>query len=530
MKKRLIATLSASIAITAAFSSFAIAQTKAPLSILRVQDADNYDPIRSTATAMVEVMAMLGDTLLSMDFDLKTVQPGLAETWDVSEDGRTYTFNLRKDVKFCDGRPMTAEDVVYSLQRWQDPEKRSPTAFRGGLVKNISAKDDYTLIYELEEPYSDLLPQLTMPFSTVIDKNSVEALGENFGVQGFNATGPYCWESWQPRQEMRLSKNPHYNWGPSFYQNPSPQIDEIVWKIIPEANTMMAAIQSRQADASYTVAPIAFQMMEQTPGINISKQDNYTYDMFMGFKVDKPVVSDPAIRKAVNAAVNKEGITQANYFGYGKTLKSLLNPSVMDFDEKSIELMPIYDPEAAKLILEEAGWKLGSDGVREKDGQKASFTAYGLRANRIATASEAMQADLRKVGIDMKIQLWDPTVGWGKLATQEFDAFFINYPAMTALEAIGLYFPSRQMPTPNRMNWNDSETDELIRLASITTDANERKEALAKLQRKLTEANVWVPLSSEPMWLITTDRVEGARAHGLYGGGIYKGLDMRLTR
>lgn len=530
MREKLITSLSLSLLMMGALGSYAAAQTKAPLSILRVQDADNYDPIRSTATAMVEVMAMLGDTLVSMDFDLKTVQPGIAETWGISEDGRTYTFNLRKDVKFCDGRPMTAEDVVYSLQRWQNPEKRSPTAFRGGQVKNISAKDDYTVIYELQEPYSDLLPQLTMPFSTIIDKNSVEKLGENFGVQGFNATGPYCWKSWQPRQEMHLTKNPHYNWGPSFYQNPSPQIDEIVWKIIPEANTMMAAIQSKQADASYTVSPIAFQMMEQTPGINISKQDNYTYDMFMGFKVDKPVVSDPAIRKAVNAAVNKEGITQANYFGYGKALKSLLNPSVMDFDEKSSELMPAYDPEAAKLILEEAGWKLGSDGIREKDGQKASFVAYGLRANRIATASEAMQADLRKVGIDMKIQLWDPTVGWGKLATQEFDAFFINYPAMTALEAIGLYFPSRQMPTPNRMNWNDPETDELIRQASITTHAAERKDALAKLQRKLTEANVWVPLSSEPMWLITTDRVEGARAHGLYGGGIYKGLDMKLTR
>ncbi len=530
MKKYIISGLAASVATFGLAGTTALAQTKAPMSILRIIDADNYDPIRSTATAMVEVMFMLGDTLVSMDYDLKTIQPGLAEKWDISDDGRTYTFHLRKDVKFCDGRPMTADDVVYSIQRWQDPEKRSPTAFRGGQVKSVSAKDDYTVIYEMEEPYSDLLPQLTMPFSTIVDKNSVEELGENFGVQGFNGTGPYCWVSWQPRQELRLTKNPHYTWGPSFYESKSPQVDEIVWRIIPEANTMMAAIQSRQADVSYTIAPIAFQMMENTPGLNVSKQDNYVYDLFMGFKVDKPVVSDPAIRKAVNAAINKEAITQAVYFGHGKPLKSLLNPSVADYDEESAKFMPSYDPEAAKVILEEAGWKVGADGIREKDGQKAVFTVYGLRNGQNPAASEAMQADLRKVGIDMNIQLWDATVGWGKLATQEFDAFYMAYPSMTALEAIGLYFPSKQAPTPNRMNWKDQETDDLIKKASTTTDPEVRKEALAELQRNLTEANVWVPLAGEPMWLITTDRVEGARAHGLYGSGLHKGLDLKLTR
>ena len=530
MRKYLTATLVAGVAASAVLSGAAYAQTKAPLSILRVIDADNYDPIRSTATAMVEVMAMLGDTLVSLDFDMKTVKPGLAEAWSVSEDGKTYTFNLRKDVKFCDGRPMTAADVVYTIERWQNPEKRSPTAFRGGKVKSITAKDDYTVIYELEEPYSDLLPQLTMPFSTIVDKATVEKLGENFGVQGFNGTGPYCWVSWQPRQELKLKKNPNYTWGPSFYKNPSPQVDEIVWRVIPEANTLMAAIQARQADMTYYMPPIALTTMESMPGINVSKQENYIYDMFMGFKIDKPVVSDPIIRKAVNMATNKAAITQAVYFGHGKEMKSLVNPAIIDFDPESAKLMPAFDQDAANKMLDEAGWKMGGDGIREKDGQKATFLVYGLRNATNPTVSEAMQADLRKIGIDMKIQLWDATVGWGKMATQEFDAFYMNYPALTALEAIGLYFPSRQAPTPNRMNWKDPATDELIRKAATTTSKEERHEALATLQRNLTEANVWVTLSSEPMWLISGDRVEGAKAHGIYGAGIYKGLDISLKR
>lgn len=99
----------------------AVAQQKAPLSILRIIDADNYDPIRSTSTSAAEAMYMLADTLVTVDFDMKTIKPGLAESWTVSPDGKTYSFKLRKDVKFCDGRPMTVDDVVYSLKRWDRP-------------------------------------------------------------------------------------------------------------------------------------------------------------------------------------------------------------------------------------------------------------------------------------------------------------------------------------------------------------------------------------------------------------------------
>ncbi|PIK72260.1 peptide ABC transporter substrate-binding protein, partial [Methylobacterium frigidaeris] len=198
----------------------ALAQTKAPLTILRVIDADRYDPVRSTATSASEVLFMLADTLVSLDFDMKTVKPLLAKSWTASADGRTYTFDLRQDVKFCDGRPMTAEDVVYSLKRWIDPATRSPVASRAGKVKDIRATDDHTVVYELQEPFSDLLYQLTQSFGSVVDKNTVEKLGQNFGVQGFNATGPYCWVSWTPRQDLVLKKNPHYNWGPPIYKNP----------------------------------------------------------------------------------------------------------------------------------------------------------------------------------------------------------------------------------------------------------------------------------------------------------------------
>ena len=120
------------------------------ITIVREIDSDRYDPHRSTARGASEVLFMLADTLVSLDYDMKTVTPGLADSWSVSEDGKTYTFKLRQDVKFCDGKPMKAEDVVYSLKRWIDPETKSPVRWRAGKVADIAATDDYTVEYKLK--------------------------------------------------------------------------------------------------------------------------------------------------------------------------------------------------------------------------------------------------------------------------------------------------------------------------------------------------------------------------------------------
>ncbi|NDV89158.1 ABC transporter substrate-binding protein [Aurantimonas aggregata] len=529
LKSVLAATGALALAATTAAPAFAQQQQPGQLTVLRTIDADNYDPIRSTATAAAEIVYLLADTLVSVDFDMQTVQPLLAESWEVSDDGLTYTFKLRQDVKFCSGRAMTAEDVVFSFERWLSPESSSPTKFRAGNVAEIRAINDHTVEYRLNEPYSDLLFQLALSFASVVDRESVEELGENFGVQGFGGTGPYCWNSWTPRQEVVLDKNPHYTWGPPIYENGTPQVERMVWRVIPEANTMMAAVQTGQADMTYYMAPFAIESLRAIPTLTVQQQDNYLYDNFVGFKTDKPVMNDPAMRRAINQAVNRDALAQAAFFGLGTALHSLLNPKVIDYDPATAELTPAYDPDAAIATLEEAGWELGSDGVRVKDGQRAEFLLYGIRNTQNPVMMEGMQADLRRIGVEMEIQLWDGTAAWGRLATQEFDAFVLSYPYVTATEALSLYFRSTQMPTPNRMNWNNEETDRLIDEARQATDDETRKAAIGAAQRQLVEADVWMPIVSQPMILVSGQRVEGARPHGIYGAGIYKGLDISLT-
>lgn len=530
MRKLLAGAMLALAAALPAGDALAQAAPRNTLVVLREIDADNYDPIRSTARGAGEVVYMMSDTLVSLDWDMRTVRPGLAERWEISPDGKTYTFHLRRDVTFCDGRPMTAQDVAYSIMRWVDPANRSPVRWRAGPVREVRAVDDYTVEYELTEPFGELLYQLTLFFASIVDRNTVERLGQNFGSQGFNGTGPYCWVSWTPRQELVLQRHPNYRWGPPIYQNPSPQVERVIWRVIPEANTRLAALQTGQGDVTQYIPNIAIQQLRNVPTIRMTRQENYFWDYFLGFKVDKPVVSDPAIRRAVNLAVNRAAIVQAVWFGNATPANAYLNPNTAGYDEQAARLVPQFNPDQARRVLDEAGWRPGPDGIRVKDGQRATFLLYGLQTTESRQYTEAIQADLRRVGIEMRIQLWDATVGWGRLATQEFDAFVMSYPYISATDGFALYFDSRNRPTPNRMNWADPRTDAALNTAKTALDAATRQAAIAEAQRIIAENNVWLPIARENLWLAASQRTEGARAHGIYGVGLYKGLDIRLTR
>ena len=530
MRKILGGLLLAAAAAMPAGDAMAQAAPRNTLVIMREIDADNYDPPRSTARGAGEIIYMMSDTLVSLDFDMRTVRPGLAERWEISPDGKTYTFHLRRDVTFCDGKPMTADDVVYSINRWIDPATRSPVRWRAGPVKEIRARDAHTVEYELTEPFGELLYQLTLFFGSIVDRNTVERLGQNFGVQGFNGTGPYCWSSWTPRQELVLTRHPNYRWGPPIYQNPSPQVERVVWRVIPEANTRLAAIQTGQADVTQYIPYVALNQPRAVPTVRMSQQPNYFWDHFMGFKVDKPVVNDPAVRRAINLAVNRPAIVQATWFGAAQPADAYLNPNVTGFDPEAARMVPQFNPDEARRVLDEAGWRAGPDGVRVKNGERASFLVYGLQTAEARRYLEAIQADLRRIGIDMRVQLWDATVGWGRLATQEFDAFVMSYPYISATDGFALYFDSRNRPTPNRMNWADPRTDELLTRAKTALNEADRLAAIQEAQRVIASNYVWLPIARESLWVAASQRVEGARAHGIYGIGLYKGLDIRLTR
>ncbi len=509
----------------------ALAQAPNSLTIVREVDSDRYDPPRSTARAGSEVLFMLGDTLVSLDFDMKTVKPGLAESWTVSPDGKTYTFKIRNDVSFCDGKKMTAQDVVYSIKRWADPATRSPVSWRAGPIDDVVATDDYTVEYRLKAPYSELLYQLTFSFGIIVDKANVEALGADFGVKGFNGTGPYCWVEWRPRNDLKLKRNPNYKWGPPVYENRGPaHIEEIVWRIVPEETTRLAAVMTGQSQVTQYVPYSGLAQIRANRNLRIVETKEAFWTYFIGFKIDKAGIDDPLVRRALVMAVDQESISKDINYGETEPAYSYVSQLAQDWD-------PAYDSKLIKTnvaeankLLDQAGWVKGADGFRTKNGQKLSPLAYGFAGSTWQKLMESVQGDLRKVGVDMRVQMFDATVAWGKLATQEFDMFGMSYPYITAGDALNLYFRSGNVPTPNRMNWKDPKTDELLNKGMTATNMADRAKAFSEVIAQVHDAAVWIPLYHEPMKIAASARLAPFKAHNIYGSGLYKGLDLKFTR
>ncbi|OZI37422.1 peptide ABC transporter substrate-binding protein [Bordetella genomosp. 10] len=493
------------------------------VTILRELESERYDPPRTTARGAAEVLFMAGDTLVGLDYDMKTPVPAVVKSWTVSPDGLTYTFQLRQDVTFCSGKKMTAKDVVATYDHWLDPETKGLEKWRAGPVDSITAPDDYTVVYKLKQPYNELLTQMAHYMHTIINIDQVKALGKDFGVKAFDGTGPYCFVSWTPRDQVVLKRHEGYDWGPAIYKDPRPKVDRIVWKIVPEESTRLTAVQGGQADLSRYLPQWSIKDLKADKRLSVSKADPFYWTFFLGFKLDKPVLADVNVRRALNLAINRKALTEAITFGEATPATSMLATSTPAGKNEYFR----YDPAEANRLLDAAGWKMSSDGYRYKDGQKLSILHYGI-AGYWKDILEAVQGDMKKVGAELRVQLFDSTAAWGKLATQEFDEFSMSFGYMSTGEALNSYFLSSSIPVPNRMNWRDADTDRWLAEGAASLDPAKADATLSQALTKLSEAAVWIPLYHDSLYLVAGQRLKPVRAHGIFGTGTYKGLDIEL--
>jgi peptide/nickel transport system substrate-binding protein len=295
-----------------AFGYAAPAAADGTVVIGRRLEARNYDPHQIIHSGTGEVLALIGDTLVGIEDDLKTLSPAIAESWSASPDGLTYTFKLREDVTFCSGRKMTAKDVEATFTRWLDPATKSGDKGLIGPVQNVEATGPYTVVFHLSAPYADLLVQLSEPYASIINIDEAKALGVEFGAKHFDGTGPYCWDYWRPRDEMSLTSHAGYKWGPTSYKNKgAPKISRLILKLIPEENSRVASLAAGDSDISFTIPPSAMKQFRADPTFGIAEPRAFGWIGFMGMKIHRPLMADPVIRKAINMAVDRNAIVDA---------------------------------------------------------------------------------------------------------------------------------------------------------------------------------------------------------------------------
>ena len=396
-----------------------------------------------------DIVNMFQDTLVALDWDGRTPIPYLAKSWTVSPDGKTYTFKLRDDVTFCSGKKFTADDVVFTFKRLKIPEIKGPFAWRAGNIKDLRAPDPYTVEYELAEPFSELLLQLTMFTNVIHNKENVEALGKDYGVKGADGTGPWCFDSWQPRTEIVLKRHDAYRWGPSMYKNKGPVKFE---KLVDQDRA--GGFQPGRRDDGRPVrhhAPVPAAVHRPGQGradADRSPRPSPNFQLlYFGFKTTRPMVADKRVREAMSIAIDRAAIAKAILLGNADPAFTIVDPAALDHDPTTGIVK--QDVERARKLLDEAGWKPGADGIREKDGVKLAPRVYYTANANSARVAEAIQGYLRKIGVHWQLQPWDSTIAPVKMAEQDYEIWSVTVPYLSAGDLMNIYFdsPTSRRPT-----------------------------------------------------------------------------------
>lgn len=454
--------------------------------------------------------------------------PGLAEDWDISEDGLTYTYNLREGLLFDDGTPLTAEDVEFTLTLLHDPSYPGSTDITeakvvGGLdykngdaenVSGIRVIDEKTIEVTTEEVNARSLRLLGGQvlqkdyYGKGYEKGNLDYLSE-LHLKPVGA-GPFRFVEYLPGQEIRFEANEH------FYDG-KPEVAHFIYKTL-EGDSQQF-FQTGELDYSSLAANqdnYEFLQASEFADTNIYTSSAYGY---MSFNHEKELFKDPKVRQAFTIGLDRQTIIDAYYQGYAQVANVPVSPTSWAYTDEvgSTE----YDPEQAKQLLEEAGWSAGSDGIREKDGEKLVvyyFTsAGGLGDVLIPIAKE----NYKELGIDLQVEQMDFNALLARVDKGDHDLASFS-TTMLADPYDGVANFHSKSPSTTFKGFGSDEIDGLIDATVATNDVDERKEAFENLYKALEEDPPVILMSYTKVLSGTNARVEGFEPNG------YRGISSSL--
>lgn len=444
------------------------------------RDAETLDHIKTSWYS--DALIYIFDRLVTRDYNFN-YKPGLAESWETSEDGLTWTFHLRKGVKFHDGKPFTAEDVKWTIDTIKNPDTASPFAGDLAAIKEVVVKDDYTVDIVLNYPFPNLLFNLSNTASGIANREAYEKYGDEYGTKYVIGTGPYMFKEWVKGDRIVLVKNPDYNWGPEWMSNRGPAlIDKIVLRTIPEENSRLMELETGGVHILRNVPATFVEKLQNNPDIKIVK-GSATKLGYLAYACDKEPFTDVRVRRAINHAVNREDIIKYVFRGVGQPAYGYLPPALKDeYYEDSEKDAYKYDPEKAKQLLVEAGYP---------DGLKLTLSSdNSTESSRLA---QVLENQLKQVGIETEIQLYDSS-SYTAMLKEGKQELFIRLYSWPNADILDWFLLSSQFPYPNHSRWLDDKTDEMIKKAARMPTWEQRAEEYKKVQKYLIEQAVWCPI------------------------------------
>jgi peptide/nickel transport system substrate-binding protein len=367
-------------------------------------DAGCVDPQQTASNDSIYVSRQLVDSLTDQDPATGKIVPWLASSWDISADGTAYTFHLRKGVTFSDGTAVDAQAVKANFDsvRKLGAKAGLATSYLSGYA-GTTVVDPLTAKVSFKRPNAQFL-QASSTFSLgLVAKASIAKPADQRCTGGVIGSGPFVFQSYQANQRIVLTKRPGYGWGSPLWKHPgAAYLDKIEFSIVPESGVRAGSLQSGQLDAIASVGPTDEETLRGA-GDTIQARPNPGVVFALSANHARPIVADPAVRQAISAAINRQELVDTVFTKETKPATSILASTTPNYLNLGSRLT--FDPAKAGKLLDAAGWKLGPDGIRAKNGTKLRLLTYwfpNLGTNQ--PALELIQQQLKKVGVDLTLK------------------------------------------------------------------------------------------------------------------------------
>jgi peptide/nickel transport system substrate-binding protein len=470
----------------------------------------DLDPHKSAFAPHHRVMRSIFDSLVVALPDHR-FGPWLAKQWEISPDGRDYTFHLRDDVKFHDGTRFDAAALKFNLDRIHDPKNALIALADIGTYESTSQLDDFTAVVHLRAPFAPFLMNLSKTSLGMISPAAAQKYGDQFGQHPVG-TGPFRFDSLKPATEIALRRNPDYQWAPASAAHAGPAwLEQLTFKNVPEETTRVAVLMNGQAGAADLIPPQNLVGIQRSSDYHVIEGEllNHNYSLYLN--VNREPWQDPRMRTAFRLSLDLDAAVKTIYLGTQTRAWSPLSPSIFGYD-KSLEGSWHPDRAAAARILDDLGWKPGPDGVRvrAKDGKRLSVVFMDTQGNREKRLDllTVLRRQLRENGFELRIDSQPGGSYLEKSAAGDFDllAGSLFAPDPDVLRRI--HSPSvRALTSISKVD--DSELEQLLQAGSLELDPTRRREIYGRAQHLIVERTYSIPAYVLTYSVAAANRVEG---------------------
>lgn len=418
--------------------------------------APTYNPVK--ATMLNAATSLIFDRLVVQDAD-QSFHPHLAASWEEAPDGMQWIFHLRHDVKFHDGEPFNAAAIA----AWIPTFTGTDNQYMVDAIDKVEVIDDYTVKFVMKHPEPNLLFNFSSSFMGIPAPAAYKELGDSFGVTQAIGTGPYKMESFTVGQETVLVRNEDYKWGSELSENKGPaKIAKLTFREIPEESTAFLELKTGGVDLLLGVPTDFLGELKKEADVSVLTMPGLDV-AYMPINTTMEPFTDVKVREATAFAINQKEILASIYGGIGSEAHNFLI-SALPESKVDPKLEISYDPARSGRLFDEAGWKMGADGVRVKDGKPLTVKLWTQSDTEFKRLTEAVQAQLKAVGMNAEITVFDSSAIKDQYKKNEHQLAVRSYNWNNA-DILDWFFSGERLGYPNISMWNDPKSEELDKKA-----------------------------------------------------------------